>query len=64
MWKVLDMDPEKKQTEEVTVDDILSILGPFGKFNVYSYALILVPVFLAGMYSSVYNFEAMDLKYR
>ncbi|KAG6446077.1 organic cation transporter protein [Manduca sexta] len=58
------MDPEKKQSEEVTVDDILRILGPFGKFNVYSFMLILFPVFLAGMYSSVYNFEAMDLKYR
>ncbi|XP_072938190.1 organic cation transporter protein-like [Epargyreus clarus] len=57
------MDPEKTK-EEVTVDDILHILGPFGKFNVYNYMLILFPVFLAGMYSSVYNFEAMDLKYR
>ncbi|XP_075979723.1 organic cation transporter protein-like [Anticarsia gemmatalis] len=58
------MDPEKKQNNEVTVDDILSILGPFGRFNIYSYILILFPVFLSGMYSSVYNFEVMDLKYR
>ncbi|CAH0587915.1 unnamed protein product [Chrysodeixis includens] len=58
------MDPEKKPSNEVTVDDILTILGPFGKFNVYGFSLILFPVFLAGMYSSVYNFEVMDLKYR
>lgn len=58
------MDPEKKQIKEVTVDDILTILGPFGRFNIYSYILILFPVLLAGMYSSVYNFEVMDLKYR
>lgn len=58
------MDPEKKQNNSVTVDDILSILGPFGRFNIWNYTLILFPVFLAGMYSSVYNFEAMDLKYR
>lgn len=58
------MDPEKKQSDDVTVDDILTILGPFGKFNVYNYLLILFPVFCAGMYSSVYNFEVMDLKYR
>lgn len=58
------MDPEKKESSEITVDDILKILGPFGKFNVFSYVLILFPVFLAGMYASVYNFEAMDLKYR
>ncbi|KAH9637842.1 hypothetical protein HF086_005500 [Spodoptera exigua] len=58
------MDPEKKPSSEVTVDDILTILGPFGKFNVFSFIMILFPVFLAGMYSSVYNFEVMDLKYR
>lgn len=57
------MDPEKK-SGEVTVDDILKILGPFGRFNVYSYSLILLPIFLAGSYASVYNFETMDLKYR
>lgn len=58
------MDPEKKQNNEVTVDDILSTLGPFGRFNIYTYILILFPVLLAGMYASVYNFEVMDLKYR
>lgn len=58
------MDPEKKPNSEVTVDDILQILGPFGKFNIFNFVLILFPVFLAGMYSSVYNFEAMDMNYR
>lgn len=58
------MDVEKKQNTEVTVDDILHILGPFGRFNIFNFILILFPVFLAGMYSSVYNFEAMDLSYR
>ena len=57
------MDPEKSKNE-VTVDDILQILGPFGRFNVFNNLLILFPVLLAGMYSSVYNFESMDLKYR
>lgn len=61
---VFKMDPEKKQNNEVTVDDILSTLGPFGRFNIYTYILILFPVLLAGMYASVYNFEVMDLKYR
>lgn len=58
------MDPEKNKESEVTVDDILKILGPFGRFNVLNYFMILFPVLLAGMYSSVYNFEAMDLRYR
>lgn len=58
------MDPEKKASEEVTVDDILQLLGPFRKFNIFNYLLILFPVFLGGMYSSVYNFETMDLEYR
>ncbi|XP_063627410.1 organic cation transporter protein-like [Cydia splendana] len=57
------MDPEKKQNE-VTVDDILHELGPFKKFNIWNYFLILIPVFLAGMYSSVFNFEVLDLDYR
>ncbi|CAG5059236.1 unnamed protein product [Parnassius apollo] len=57
------MDAEKKDAE-VSVDDILEILGPFGKFNIYNYMLILFPVFLSGVYSSVYNFEAMDVQYR
>lgn len=56
------MDSEK--SKEVTVDDILGILGAFGRFNIYNYVLILIPVYLAGMYSSVYNFETMDLRYR
>lgn len=58
------MDPEKKESAEVSVDDILHLLGPFGRFNVFNYFFILLPVFLAGMYSSVYNFESMDLNYR
>ncbi|CAK1542339.1 unnamed protein product [Leptosia nina] len=57
------MDVEKKK-DEITVDDILLDLGPFGRFHLTNYLLILFPVLLAGMYSSVYNFEAMDLKYR
>ncbi|XP_063829913.1 organic cation transporter protein-like [Ostrinia nubilalis] len=58
------MDPEKKESAEVSVDDILQLLGPFGRFNVFNYFFILLPVFMAGMYSSVYNFESMDLEYR
>ncbi|CAG9566351.1 unnamed protein product [Danaus chrysippus] len=57
------MDPEKNKND-VTVDDILEILGPYGKYNIYNYILILFPVLLSGMYSSVYNFEAMDIRYR
>ncbi|VVD04219.1 unnamed protein product [Leptidea sinapis] len=55
---------EVEKDKEVSVDDILQILGPFGKFNMLNHIMILFPVLLAGMYSSVYNFEAMDLKYR
>ncbi|KAJ2949594.1 hypothetical protein O0L34_g15514 [Tuta absoluta] len=58
------MESEKKESEEVSVDDILQILGPFKRFNILNFMLILFPVFLAGMYSSVYNFESMDLNYR
>ncbi|XP_013183648.1 organic cation transporter protein isoform X2 [Amyelois transitella] len=57
------MSSEKKH-EEVTIDDILKVLGPFGRFNIYNFVLLLIPVYFAGLYSSVYNFETLDLKYR
>ncbi|XP_011564028.3 organic cation transporter protein [Plutella xylostella] len=58
------MEAEKKDVSEVTVDDILKMMGPFGRFNVLIFFLILLPVGMAGMYSSVYNFEAIDIDYR
>ncbi|CAG9130231.1 unnamed protein product [Plutella xylostella] len=48
----------------VSLDTILLHLGPFGKFNIVNYALLLFPIYLAGMYGSVFVFEAPDLSYR
>ncbi|KAI5651511.1 sugar transporter domain-containing protein [Phthorimaea operculella] len=48
----------------VGLDHILKQLGPFGKYNVVNYALLLFPIYLAGMYGSVYVFEASDINYR
>ncbi|XP_028027458.1 organic cation transporter protein-like [Bombyx mandarina] len=46
------------------LDTVLKQLGPFGRYNVINYMLFLYPCFLAGMYGSVYVFEASDINYR
>lgn len=51
-------------SETIDLDSILKQLGAFGKYNILNYALLLYPIFLAGMYGSVYVFEAPDISYR
>ncbi|XP_050349946.1 organic cation transporter protein-like [Nymphalis io] len=46
------------------LDAILAELKPFGKYNIVNYALLLFPIYLAGMYGSVFVFEAPDINYR
>lgn len=52
------------KVDTVGLDAILQQLGPFGKFNIVNYALLLFPIYLAGMFGSVFVFEAPDLSYR
>ncbi|CAF4956208.1 unnamed protein product [Pieris macdunnoughi] len=49
---------------DVGLDVILEEIGPFGRYNIINYAFLLFPIFLAGMYSPVYVFEAPDIGYR
>ncbi|XP_041980412.1 organic cation transporter protein-like isoform X2 [Aricia agestis] len=49
---------------DINLDDILQKLGPFGRYNIVNYALLLFPIYLAGMYGSVFVFEAPDISYR
>ncbi|XP_013174146.1 PREDICTED: organic cation transporter protein-like [Papilio xuthus] len=51
-------------SETIDLDSILKQLGAFGKYNIVNYALLLFPIFLAGMYGSVFVFEAPDITYR
>ncbi|KAL0870381.1 hypothetical protein ABMA27_005391 [Loxostege sticticalis] len=53
-----------KQNSGVELDAILARLGPFGKYNIVNYAFLLFPVYLAGIFGSIYVFEAPDLNYR
>ncbi|KAG6446075.1 hypothetical protein O3G_MSEX004238 [Manduca sexta] len=53
-----------KETPLVGLDAILKQLGPFGRYNVLNYMMLLFPCFLAGMYGSVFVFEASDINYR
>lgn len=48
----------------VHLDTILEHLGAFGRYNIVNYMLLLFPVYLAGMYGSVFVFEASDVNYR
>ncbi|CAH0725061.1 unnamed protein product, partial [Brenthis ino] len=50
--------------QDIGLDAILAELGPFGRYNIVNYAFLLFPIYLAGMYGSVYVFEAPDIKYR
>lgn len=51
-------------SRDIGLDAILAELGPFGRYNIVNYAFLLFPIYLAGMYGSVYVFEAPDIKYR
>lgn len=53
-----------KDNASVGLDSILQQLGAFGKYNIVNYALLLFPIYLAGMYGSVFVFEAPDIDYR
>ncbi|CAG4934734.1 unnamed protein product [Colias eurytheme] len=53
-----------KEAAGSALDEVWRKLGPFGKYTVVNYALLLIPCYLYGMYGSVYNFEAMDINYR
>ncbi|XP_075979428.1 organic cation transporter protein-like [Anticarsia gemmatalis] len=53
-----------KDNTAIGLDAILKELGPFGTYNIVNYALLLFPCFLAGMYGSVFVFEAADIDYR
>lgn len=53
-----------KDNASVGLDSILHQLGAFGKYNIVNYALLLFPIYLAGMYGSVFVFEAPDIDYR
>ncbi|XP_013173810.1 PREDICTED: organic cation transporter protein-like [Papilio xuthus] len=58
------MAKDKISDKPFDLDVILKQLGPFGKYNIVNYALLLFPIYLAGMYSSIYVFEASDIDYR
>ncbi|XP_045775639.1 organic cation transporter protein-like [Maniola jurtina] len=48
----------------IGMDEVIKELGPFGKYNIVNYALLLFPCYLAAMQASGFNFEALDITYR
>ncbi|XP_063830241.1 organic cation transporter protein-like [Ostrinia nubilalis] len=53
-----------KPNSGLELDAILAQLGPFGRYNLVNYAFLLFPVYLAGIFGSIYVFEAPDINYR
>lgn len=61
-------DDVRTETPVKKINDIEYILkdigGSFGKFQLYNYVLISVPLFMTGLFSLTYVFTAMNLDYR
>lgn len=55
----------KKIDDESDLSYILNdIGGSFGKFQLFNYAIIAIPICLSGIFSLTYVFTAMNLDYR
>lgn len=59
-----DDDEDKAKSAAVNLDSILTQLGQFGKFQMFNYMLIIVPVVFAACNNGNYIFSAADLEYR
>lgn len=48
----------------IDLDKILSELGQFGRYQIYNYSFILIPIILSGVYNGQYVFNAANVQYR
>lgn len=56
--------PEQLQKNSIDFDDVLEELGELGRFQIFTYILVCLPVFFAGANSLSYVFTAGVPKYR
>lgn len=54
----------KKSGAAFDLDFVLGELGQFGRYQLYNYALIVVPIMFSAIYGANYVFTAADLDYR
>lgn len=55
---------DKTKSVAINLDGILMQLGQFGKFQLFNYMLIIIPVIFAACNNGNYIFSAGDLEYR
>ncbi|XP_013197795.1 organic cation transporter protein [Amyelois transitella] len=53
-----------KAKDSIDLDAILTELGQFGRYQVYTYCYILLPILFSSVYNGQYIFAASDLDYR
>ncbi|XP_045775640.1 organic cation transporter protein-like [Maniola jurtina] len=50
--------------KDVNLDSILESLGPYGRYNLFNFVLLLFPVLLTGFFECGFIFEAQEQMYR
>ncbi|XP_041980416.1 solute carrier family 22 member 16-like [Aricia agestis] len=52
------------QEEDFNLDAVLETLGPYGRYNLLNYVLVLFPVLLSSFFTCGFIFEAQSVDYR
>ncbi|CAH0687921.1 unnamed protein product [Spodoptera exigua] len=50
--------------KEINLDSILESLGPYGRYNLLNFVLLLFPILLSSFFECGFIFEAQELNYR
>lgn len=54
----------EEMKKEVNLESILDSLGPYGRYNLLNYVLLLFPVLLSSFFECGFIFEAQEQMYR
>ncbi|CAG9130233.1 unnamed protein product [Plutella xylostella] len=55
---------EEGSKKEINLDSVLESLGPYGKYNILNFVLLLYPVLLSAFFECGFIFEARETLYR
>ncbi|OWR48027.1 hypothetical protein KGM_209697B, partial [Danaus plexippus plexippus] len=54
----------RMEKKEIKLDSVLESLGPYGRYNLLNFVLLLFPVLLSSFFECGYIFEAQEQTYR
>lgn len=54
----------KITNEKFEIEEILKDIGPFGRYQLYNYIMIAIPICMSAAFTLAYVFTAGDLNYR